>query len=139
MHNLAGHSIVVVDDDTSFFPVYESVLEKYDCSLSLFLSASAALKELSTGPTPTLLIVDHLLTEMSGQDFLEELKTLRADIFEKTFILGFSGSNASSQLLDSFKNWIHAYAQKPNDLSVLMALMKQYTDKCGISLKTRRS
>jgi CheY-like chemotaxis protein len=63
-------SIVVGDDDPDTVDVLKEILQIEDFAVDAYLSGSEALKRLREAPLPCLLLVDLLMPDMDGMEFI---------------------------------------------------------------------
>lgn len=65
-----GRQIVVVDDHRDTAEVIKEILQSEDFTVDAYVSGREALDRLLTHPLPCLLVVDLLMPEMDGMEFV---------------------------------------------------------------------
>lgn len=67
------HTILIVEDDDELHEIYLAMLETLDCRIIQAYDGAEALKKL-VDTTPDLIILDIILDEMMGDEFLLEIR-----------------------------------------------------------------
>ena len=70
-----GKAVLVVDDDANLRETLAEVVETTGRRALMAKSGSDALSKLDSAPRPCLVLLDLGMSPMSGQEFLEELRT----------------------------------------------------------------
>lgn len=117
--------IGLVNDSTELMSVYTQQLARHGYSVIPMLGGTKALELLSHLESLDLLLCDFSMPEMTGIEFLQELKRVQPSLFFRTRIVGFSGYPADSPVAKQFQELGIEYQVKPDnevDLLVLVAL-----------------
>ena len=69
-----GKKILIIEDEDEFFFFYEMMLENTDYAVQRAVDGKQAF-EMIEGEKPDLIILDLLLDQMKGEDFLKQLKS----------------------------------------------------------------
>lgn len=67
-------NILVVDDDTDLRETLQVLLDDSGYGVTAVASGKAALEKLKTGVRPTLILLDLMMPEMNGWQFLEHAR-----------------------------------------------------------------
>ncbi len=118
--------ILIVDDEKDLLDLYTKSLEEIDIEILTAESAEMALDILKT-TIPDMIISDVKMAEMSGIDFLCEVRKLG---FEMPFLLVTAFSNVKDAV-NSLKLGAVDYLEKPIDLTELLVAVK---DNLGLNV-----
>jgi CheY-like chemotaxis protein len=66
-------TILIVDDDADIREVLKIALEGSGYRVSLAANGSEALAELQSGPRPALILLDMMMPQMDGEEFLKHI------------------------------------------------------------------
>lgn len=69
-----GKKILIIEDEDEFFFFYEMMLENTDYAVQRAIDGKQAF-EMIESERPDLIILDLLLDQMKGEDFLKQLKS----------------------------------------------------------------
>lgn len=69
-----GKNLLIIEDEDEFFFFYETMLENTDYTVRRAVDGLQAL-EMINEKKPDLIILDLLLDQMKGEDFLKQLKS----------------------------------------------------------------
>lgn len=69
-----GKKILIIEDEDEFFFFYEMMLENTDYAVQRAIDGKQAF-EMIESEKPDLIILDLLLDQMKGEDFLKQLKS----------------------------------------------------------------
>ncbi|MDD3662816.1 MAG: response regulator [Candidatus Pacebacteria bacterium] len=67
--------ILIVDDDSFLVDMYALKFGKFNFSVTGALSAKEALDKIRSGFVPDIILVDVVMPEMDGFDFMEKMKS----------------------------------------------------------------
>lgn len=71
---IARHSILIVDDDPELLLLVQTVLKRIQADVTPAISVQAAQAFLARAPVPDLAIVDLMMPEISGEEFVQMLR-----------------------------------------------------------------
>jgi CheY-like chemotaxis protein len=69
-----GRLVVVVDDDLDTADVIREILQDQDFLVDAYLSALDALERIRANPNPCVLIVDLIMRDMDGLEFIQAVR-----------------------------------------------------------------
>src|ERR1700745_2333846 len=117
--------VLVVDDEPSIRKYLQTLLEVDGCEVETLSSGREAVKQISEGQRPDLVILDVLMPEMSGLDTLKELMQL-----DRTLnVIMLSCSNEVGTVVEAIRIGAHDYLTKPFEKSELDAAMLKSRQK----------
>ncbi len=70
----SGKRVLVVDDDPDLLQLVSVLLARINLDVMIVEHASVAAQQLKSPPVPDLLILDLMLPDVSGMDFLREVR-----------------------------------------------------------------
>jgi DNA-binding response OmpR family regulator len=108
------HSVLVVDDDASIRTLISELLDDAGYAVLEAGSGGQALR-LAHDHTPSVVLVDHRLPDMSGLDLLERLRTRPSSRYIPVMLV----SGLAHQLVGRDHGADHVLA-KPFDITVLL-------------------
>src|SRR6266576_2401140 len=121
----AQEKVLVVDDEPSIRKYLQTLLEVDGFEVETLSSGREAIKQISQGLRPDLVILDVLMPEMSGIDTLKELMQL-----DRTLnVIMLSCSNEVSTVVEAIRIGAHDYLTKPFEKSELDAAMLKSRQK----------
>ncbi len=85
------HKLLFVDDDLFFLDLYSRKAQQYDLEMKTANGAEEAFKKLDEGFVPDLFVVDLDMPNISGFEFIEELK--KRGITDKAYIVILTNKN----------------------------------------------
>ncbi len=68
------YSVFVVEDDVPIAQVIQEILQDEGYVAHVVYTAEAALKLLDTVPLPSVFVVDYMLPDMDGRQFIENIR-----------------------------------------------------------------
>jgi len=118
-----GKTILVVDDDADLREVLAEIVAHTGRSVRLAKSGLDALSQLDSAPRPCLVLLDLGMRPMSGQEFLEKLRT-RPDAADFPVVL----TSGTAPIPESCRNapGVVALLPKPFDIAALAAVLKEF-------------
>lgn len=114
-------NILVIEDDPDIRDSMQQVLELEGYNVSCASNGSEALERLKETRAPCLILLDLMMPIMNGWQFLEAKRGDIALAPIPVVVVSAAGDRAKATAADGF-------VRKPVDLSILLALVKQY---CG--------
>ena len=87
-------SILIVDDSPDLLALYHALLEMHDFEVFTADSGEEGLQRLSEIVHPDLILVDMLLGDMSGVEFVQQLRSQRPDLAPQVPIVFLTGLDA---------------------------------------------
>lgn len=108
--------ICIVDDELDLLDVCKDFLSR-DFDVRTFCSGAEAIKELELNYKPELVITDLRMPEMSGFDFIDNLKKKHINVG----VVIISGFGEKSDVLKAMESEVMAFVEKPFDLSSLVS------------------
>jgi DNA-binding response OmpR family regulator len=78
--SLAGHRAILIDDDPSLVEAVADALSDEGVEVEAFTEPRSALARLKLPPRPDVVLVDYLMPEMDGGQFVEELARAGIDV-----------------------------------------------------------
>ncbi len=113
--------VFVIEDEESISRLICMYLEKSDILPEPFYNAEDALKKLSEGTKPDLLLLDLNLPGISGFDFLQQFR----DMFKSTIpVMIVSARDADEDIIKGLDIGADEFVTKPFSPSVLVARVK---------------
>ena len=118
-----GKAVLVVDDDTDLREVLAEVVETTGRRVLMARSGSDALSQLDSAPRPCLVLLDLGMWPMSGQEFLDELRT-RPDAADFPVVL----TSGTAPIPDSVRTapGVVAVLEKPFSVDAAAALLDRF-------------
>jgi len=117
--------VLVVDDEPSIRKYLQTLLEVDGFDVETLSCGREAIKQISEGKRPDLVILDVLMPELSGIDTLKELMQL-----DRTLnVIMLSCSNEVGTVVDAIRIGAHDYLTKPFEKSELDAAMLKSRQK----------
>ncbi len=117
--------VMVVDDEPSIRKYLQTLLEVDGFDVETLSSGREAIKQISEGQRPDLVILDVLMPEMNGIDTLKELMHL-----DRTLnVIMLSCSNEVGTVVEAIRIGAHDYLTKPFEKSELDAAMLKSRQK----------
>src|ERR1700757_1057072 len=117
--------VLVVDDEPSIRKYLQTLLEVDGFDVETLSSGREAIKQISEGQRPDLVILDVLMPEMNGIDTLKELMQL-----DRTLnVIMLSCSNEEGTVVEAIRIGAHDYLTKPFEKSELDAAMLKSRQK----------
>ena len=113
-------SILVVDDNTTNCSMLNSLLEPLGFSVKNALNGKEALNLVGSFK-PDLILLDLLMPEMSGEDFITEFKNSTNSY--KSKIVGVSAAVADKTRIENFSLSCDAFISKPIDTDLLLKII----------------
>jgi len=105
--------VMVVDDEPSIRKYLQTLLEVDGFDVETLSSGREAIKQISEGQRPDLVILDVLMPEMNGIDTLKELMHL-----DRTLnVIMLSCSNEVGTVVEAIRIGAHDYLTKPFEKS----------------------
>jgi CheY-like chemotaxis protein len=119
---LRGKAILVVDDDADLREVLAEIIKDAGRRVLMAKSGLDALSQLDSAPRPCLVLLDLGMRPMSGQEFLEKLRT-RPDAADFPVVL----TSGTAPIPESCWNapGVVAVLPKPFDIAALTAVLKK--------------
>jgi two-component system phosphate regulon response regulator PhoB len=114
--------ILVVDDDPSLQKLVEVLLQRAGMDSIQALNASEAARFLRDGPLPDLVILDLMLPDISGIDFLRQMREKK--IFDDLPVLILSALADPDQIREGLSNGADRYITKPYLANNLIATVQ---------------
>lgn len=124
---LKGKSILIVDDDLLITSLYERILAPTDAQVTVFNNPKEAFPVALNGAFD-LIIIDYRMPEMSGYQFLKDLKAQK-ETLPKTII-----STANAMLDDEAKEELNAFDKTIFKPIKRMFFLNEIADVFGIKL-----
>jgi CheY-like chemotaxis protein len=113
--------VLIIDDSVQMHQAYKMMLSRYQCETITALDGQEGLKQLSSNPEVSLLIVDLIMPRMNGMEFIKRVKG--QETFNHIPIIAISSAG-----MDYDANEAFAYAQgnlrKPFTSSELHAMVE---------------
>ncbi len=110
--------IFIIEDEESISKLVCMYLEKSDMTAEPFYNAEDALKKLSTGAKPDLLILDLNLPGMSGFEFLKQFREMFTSPIPVMIV---SARDADEDIISGLNIGADEFVTKPFSPSVLVA------------------
>ena len=122
--------VFIIEDEESISKLVCMYLEKSDIKPEPFYNAEDALKKLSTGAKPDLLILDLNLPGMSGFDFLKQFRAM----FKATIpVMIVSARDADEDIISGLEYGADEFVTKPFSPSVLVARVQAHLRRKDLS------
>ena len=117
--------ILFVDDNEMHATLGEKILSEAGYQVTMMTESSEALKLFAANSDHfDLVITDQTMPELPGQELIQELKKIRADI--RTILC--SGYSIQINEVEAQQQGIDAFCMKPLDLSELLQVVRQVLD-----------
>lgn len=118
--------VLVVDDDPEIIQLVRVLLSRLQVEFASTMNAGDAIKILEQKPLPDVLILDLMLPEISGMDFLKQLRAKEG--FEQMPVIVLSALIDPIQIREALDAGADRYLTKPyianNLISVVSELFK---------------
>jgi len=85
------HKLLFVDDDLFFLDLYSRKAKQYDLDMKTANGGEEAMKKLDEGFVPDVFVVDLDMPNISGFEFIEELK--KRGMLEKAYVVILTNKN----------------------------------------------
>lgn len=72
--NMKGKKVMIVEDDFFVNDIYETKFKKEGCEVVAVDDGEKAMKKLEGGFVPDVILLDLIMPNMDGREFLEEVK-----------------------------------------------------------------
>lgn len=118
--------IVLVDDNVDLARSYQEILLQEGYEAHIAGSGEEALTLLRRLQAPHLILLDCLMPEMSGEEFLSELAVRLPEVSSKAPVVGFSSFFEESPHLDGLRSRVRHMAEKPHDIDAFVDMVKAY-------------
>ena len=125
--------IFVIEDEESISKLVCMYLEKSDMTPEPFYNAEDALKKLSTGAKPDLLILDLNLPGMSGFEFLKQFREMFTSPIPVMIV---SARDADEDIISGLNIGADEFVTKPFSPSVLVARVQAILRRQNASIGT---
>jgi DNA-binding response OmpR family regulator len=103
--------ILVVDDDPSILKLVQTLLTRANMDSILAENANVAAQALKRKPLPSLMILDMMLPDISGLDFLKQVRA--KEFFDPLPVLILSALADPQQIRDGLSAGADRYLTKP--------------------------
>lgn len=103
--------ILVVDDDPSILKLVQTLLNRAGMDAILVENATAAAQALKKKPLPNLMILDMMLPDVSGLEFLRQVRA--KEFFDPLPVLILSALADPQQIRDGLSAGADRYLTKP--------------------------
>lgn len=103
--------ILVVDDDPSILKLVQTLLNRAGMDAILAENATAAAQALKKKPLPNLMILDMMLPDVSGLEFLRQVRA--KEFFDPLPVLILSALADPQQIRDGLSAGADRYLTKP--------------------------
>ena len=117
--------IVIIEDDEVIRVSFRMFLEHEGYGVESFENGKDALAYLTHEPEPCLILLDLIMPNMNGEEFMEAFKKLPATIVSIPVYL----CSASACAEDSKRMGCDGFIKKPLDLNVLRMLVQSFCKK----------
>jgi CheY-like chemotaxis protein len=119
--------VLIVDDEECVIEIVVSIL--FDEGFQAFgvSSGNRALEILTKIPAPSLILIDCLMSEMSGAEFIKEFKGKFPEISRDAQLIGISSLPQGSEAGADFECLVQHYEQKPCGLDEWLELVQKHT------------
>src|SRR4030066_2326813 len=124
--------ILIVDDDDISLTLMSRILQKGGYETVTASCAKTALEHLESGEAIMLMILDVMMPEMNGLEFLENINT-RPGLSDIPVIIC-SGDRMRDSVVRSIKMGVSDYIIKPIDASVLLEKIGKVIRTVGLPL-----
>ncbi|HEX2622136.1 MAG TPA: response regulator [Phototrophicaceae bacterium] len=111
MNSDARPLILVVDDDPSILRLVQTMLTRAGMDAVMADTAMKAAQALKSKPMPNLMILDMMLPDVSGIDFLRQMRA--KEIFDPLPVLILSALADPQQIRDGLSAGADRYLTKP--------------------------
>lgn len=118
-------SVMIVDDDSAIGNLYAEVLSMEGIQVEFFSSPSEALRKIDESSLPDVLIVDSIMGEMRGSEFLIALHKSVPHLSETTRIIGLSSAQRGSAITSDLEPLVDEFSEKPFDFDTIIALVQR--------------
>jgi len=114
--------ILIVEDDADNASAIREVLEDEGYSVTRACDGADALKKLSSGPVPGLILLDYMMPEMDGSQLARALKSDKRFADVPMVMLTANGRAASRALTGTIAQCL----SKPIELNLLLDTVRKY-------------
>lgn len=120
------YRVAIIDDDQDTQNLLKFYFEKNDIAVGTYLSSLEALDQITTDSFD-LLLVDLMMPEMTGFEFIQKIKP-KIDLNKTKIIVG-SAKNNQLDRMNALNMGAIDFINKPYDLSELFLVIKRNLEK----------
>ena len=117
--------VLVVDDTKTNYLVVKNLLSLFEISSDYASSGMEALQRMK-GKQYDLVLLDHMMPEMNGEETLQEIKARIGERFEKIPIIALTANAAVGGRAEFKALGFSDYISKPIELENLEEILKEY-------------
>jgi len=118
--------ILLVDDDQVMVELYEEVLMSEGYKVRSALGGQKAFEILQSPFPVSVVFLDCLMPQMSGDEFITEFEARFPEHFKQTRIIGFSSLGPRSPQAKDLEGRIAAFVEKPQDIDTFLEVVRKY-------------
>ena len=119
----SGLILMLVDDNTDIREIFAAFLEQYGFRVIQAPDGDSALRVLNSGIVPDLILLDLIMPNLNGWQFLRQQMTDQYHAAIPVLVI----SGAPSAEADNMIGCISGYLKKPLHLSDLLSAVEQHT------------
>lgn len=120
--------LLIVDDEEAIGSVLQDYFEQWDYEIQLAYNLKAARKSLKDNPLPDVLILDVMLPDGNGIDYLKELREGAKTRTLPVIVISAHATSVQNKI-DGFQNGADEYMTKPFDLRELRARLERLLER----------
>lgn len=113
---MSNKTIAIIDDDKDYVRMLEKKLKREGYNILGYTNPVNALESLDTQPLPDLILLDFLMPNMNGIDFLQELQRKHDG---KVKVCMLSAKNCPRDVSEAFEHGADGYILKDSDIILI--------------------
>jgi CheY-like chemotaxis protein len=117
--NYQDKKIMIVDDDQNIIDLYSMKLKNIGYQVSSAIDAKSAEEQLSTGLIPDVILLDIIMPNLNGIEFLNKIRN--NEKYKNTLVFLLSNLDRRSDMDDDFKTKVNGYFVKADTIPSVLA------------------
>lgn len=114
--------VLIIDDEVVLAGLYVRLLAEEGYKAFLATTPDEAIP-LVQEHEPALILLDCKMPLFSGEEFVGILRERCPAPFSKAFVVGFSSFDPDMNVVESFKESVHQFVRKPDDVEAFISLI----------------
>jgi len=121
--------ILLVDDNEDLMTAYELCLRLKGYDAKSCTSGAQALTFFEKGLKADLILLDFAMPEMTGEQFVDELRLKHPHVLSDSQVVGMSCYAADYVGVSRFKTLVHDYVEKPSTIEDFLTIVQRFIKK----------
>jgi DNA-binding NtrC family response regulator len=119
----SAKQVLVVDDDPTCLKIASTALKEAGFKIKTASLGTDALKILEKKPKIDVVVLDHLMPDVTGLDILKSIK--QSSLLQHIPVIMLTVMDEQSHILDTFKAGAFEYLIKPINFNMLVELVQK--------------